>query len=65
MDKQAIYDAYSAGQLAAYDRVAITANPYEYCTYTLYDAWREGWNAETASQLEHEAAMDRQRARCW
>lgn len=65
MNKQAIYDAFYAGQQAAYDRIWHTANPYKGATYEEYEAWNEGWHKENAEQLDHEAAMDRSWARCW
>jgi hypothetical protein len=64
-NKQAIYDAFYAGQEAAYNRVAVTSNPYVGATYEEYEAWRDGWHKENAEQLDYEAAQDRSRARCW
>ena len=63
MHRQASYDAFYAGQEAAYNRKPSTANPY--LRYDLYEAWKRGWDAEIADQLDHEAAMDRQRARIY
>lgn len=62
-DLQIMYDAYILGQEAAYNRVPLTANPYQNESYELYAEWIRGWVVEDTDQREHEAAMDRQRAR--
>jgi hypothetical protein len=62
---QAMYDAYTLGQEAACSRVPLTDNPYVNESYELYAEWVRGWIVEDTDQREHEAAMDRQRARCY
>jgi hypothetical protein len=65
-NKQAIYDAFYAGQEAAWNRIDVTLNPHEVGgSYEEYKAWRDGWHKENAEQLDYEAAQDRSRARCW
>jgi len=65
MSKQAIYDAFYAGQQAAYNRAPITANPYRGATYEEFEAWADGWTKEDMDEREYQAAQDRSRARCW
>ena len=60
---QSMYDAYLLGQQDAYNRVPLTANPYQNETFELYAEWIRGWIVENTAQRELEAAMDRQRAR--
>ena len=60
---QIMYDAYRDGREAAYNRVPLTANPYQNESYELYAEWIRGWIVEDTDQRDHEAAMDRQRAR--
>ena len=60
---QSMYDAYLLGQEAAYNRVPLTANPYQNETFELYAEWVRGWIVEDTIQREFEAGMDRQRAR--
>ena len=62
---QSLYNAFNAGQLAAYDGVPITSNPYASETYELYAEWVRGWVVVEYEQLEYKANRCRQRTRCY
>lgn len=57
------YDAWILGQEAAMVGRPISANPYD--QPELHAEWARAWTIENEEEQEHQAAMDRQRARCY